>query len=410
MLSRRATFATLFPGARATSASRSFAMICSALSRFRAIPAPFATPILALDLDHFSGGRSQRLQRFAAPTAQCVTDVHIGEQRRRVSEAMVDRQQLPHRGGEHVCGVALPLRQRLPGIVQVLALRQLRDLGPPRLAAGGRLRPPRSIVAATSVAGDRARPSTGRVRALGRCADRSPRRRRRARSLPAPPRRAAAQTATSSAGCGRPSLASLAEATERAFGPAQLLVNNAGVMTRADLDDSDDGDWTWTLGVNLLGVVEGVRTFLPQLRTHAPNAHIMNTGSMAGLAPRVDAGAGAYSASKAAVVVYSEVLRQELSGEGIGVTVLCPGTVSTRIFDAERNRPASLGEGHRVRVPVRVAQAMTADPVAAAVLDAIATNEPFIFTHDDSRGRIEARFAHIADSLDAADVRVDGGA
>ncbi len=206
------------------------------------------------------------------------------------------------------------------------------------------------------------------------------------------------------------SWASLAEATERAFGPAQLLVNNAGVMTRADLDDSDDGDWTWTLGVNLLGVVEGVRTFLPQLRTHAPNAHIMNTGSMAGLAPRNDASLGAYSASKAAVVVYSEVLRQELSAEGIGVTVLCPGTVSTGIFDAERNRPAGLGEGHRAPVPVRVAQAMAADPVAAAVLDAIATNEPFIFTHDDSRGRIEARFARIADSLDAADVRVDGGA
>ena len=72
------------------------------------------------------------------------------------------------------------------------------------------------------------------------------------------------------------SWASLAEATEREFGPAQLLVNNAGVMTRADLDDSDDDDWTWILGVNLLGVVEGVRTFLPQLRTHAPNAHIMN--------------------------------------------------------------------------------------------------------------------------------------
>ncbi len=206
------------------------------------------------------------------------------------------------------------------------------------------------------------------------------------------------------------SWASLAEATEREFGPAQLLVNNAGVMTRADLDDSDDDDWTWILGVNLLGVVEGVRTFLPQLRTHAPNAHIMNTGSMAGLAPRVDASAGVYTASKAAVVVYSEVLRQELSAEGIGVTVLCPGTVSTGISDAERNRPASLGEGHRSPVPVRVAQAMTADPVAAAVLDAIAKNEPFIFTHDDSRGRIEARFARIADSLDAADARVDGGA
>ena len=207
------------------------------------------------------------------------------------------------------------------------------------------------------------------------------------------------------------SWASLAEATEREFGPAQLLVNNAGVMTRADLDDSDDDDWTWILGVNLLGVVEGVRTFLPQLRTHAPNAHIMNTGSMAGLAPRVDASAGVYTASKAAVVVYSEVLRQELSGRGDRRHGALPRA---------RSRPASStpsATGLRASardtaspVPVRVAQAMTADPVAAAVLDAIAKNEPFIFTHDDSRGRIEARFARIADSLDAADARVDGGA
>lgn len=200
----------------------------------------------------------------------------------------------------------------------------------------------------------------------------------------------------------------LAEATESVFGPAQLLVNNAGVMTRANLDQSDRDDWAWILGVNLHGVVEGVRTFLPQLRTHAPNAHIMNTGSMAGLAPRLDGSLGAYSASKAAVVVYSEVLRQELAAEGIGVSVLCPGTVATGIFDAERNRPADLGEGHRAPVPERVAEAMTPDRVAAAVIAGIAANEPFIFTHEDSRERIEARFARIAASLDAASRRGGG--
>ncbi len=199
--------------------------------------------------------------------------------------------------------------------------------------------------------------------------------------------------------------AELAAAVEDGFGPSQLLVNNAGVMTRADLADSDDGDWAWTLGVNLQGVVEGVRAFLPQLRTHAPNAHIMNTGSMAGLAPRLDASLGAYSASKAAVVVYSEVLRQELAVEGIGVSVLCPGTVATAIFEAERNRPADLGEGHRVLRPERVAQAMAPEQVAEAVLAAIEANEAFIFTHEDSRARIEARFERIAVSLDAADAR-----
>jgi NAD(P)-dependent dehydrogenase (short-subunit alcohol dehydrogenase family) len=205
------------------------------------------------------------------------------------------------------------------------------------------------------------------------------------------------------------SWADLAEATAAAFGPAQLLVNNAGVMTRADLDESDRDDWAWILGVNLHGVVEGVRTFLPQLRQHAPNAHIMNTGSMAGLAPRLDGNLGAYSASKAAVVVYSEVLRQELAAEGIGVSVLCPGTVATGIFDAERNRPADFGAGHRAPVPERVAQAMTPDRVAQAVLAAIEANEPFIFTHEDSRDRIEARFERIAASLDAAEARRGGG-
>jgi short-subunit dehydrogenase len=145
---------------------------------------------------------------------------------------------------------------------------------------------------------------------------------------------------------------------------------------------------------------------LPQLRANTgngTNARIMNTGSMAGVAPRLGGGLGAYSASKAAVVVYSEILREELAPEGIGVSVLCPGTVISGIWEAERNRPEQLGEGHRVPPPDRSAQAMPASQVAATVLAGIEANEAFIFTHADSRGRIEERFERIAGSLDALD-------
>ena len=196
------------------------------------------------------------------------------------------------------------------------------------------------------------------------------------------------------------SWAALAATTAEAFGPAQLLVNNAGVMTRAALADSDADDWTWTLGVNLLGVVEGVRTFLPQLRERAPDAAIMNTGSMAGVAPRLGGSLGAYSASKAAVVVYSEVLREELAAEGIGVSVLCPGTVVSGIWEAERNRPTRLGRGHRVPAPDRAAEAMSAEAVAAAVLAALEANVAYIFTHEDTRSRIDGRVARWSDGIE----------
>ena len=191
----------------------------------------------------------------------------------------------------------------------------------------------------------------------------------------------------------------LAAATIEAFGEVHLLVNNAGVMTRATLADSSAEDWQWIFDVNLRGVVEGVRAFLPHLRDTAPS-HIVNTGSMAGLAPRPDANLGVYSASKAAVVVYSELLRAELAAEGIGVSVLCPGPVSTQIWGAERGRQERFGEGHEMTEPGRGGSGMPADEVGRIVLDGVRANEGFIFTHEDSRGRIDQRIERIGGSLD----------
>ena len=186
------------------------------------------------------------------------------------------------------------------------------------------------------------------------------------------------------------SVTALAEAVERSLGPAHVLCNNAGVMLDGPLADASAADWQWVLGVNFLGVIHGVRAFIPQLRANQ-GGHIVNTGSMAGLAPRTHLDYGIYSASKAAVVSYSENLRAELAPQGIGVSVLCPSTVATRIWEADRNRPADLGPGRPVPRPDRAADAIDGAAVGALVLRGIIEDRPYIFTSDDARPRIEAR-------------------
>ncbi len=129
-----------------------------------------------------------------------------------------------------------------------------------------------------------------------------------------------------------------------AFGYVHVLCNNAGVSVGGLMWEQTNADWEWTLGVNLWGVIHGVRTFVPSMLAHGEEAHIVNTGSVAGLV----AGpfSGPYSVSKFGVVALSESLFQELQivGSKIGVSVLCPGFVSTKIMDASRNRPEELAE------------------------------------------------------------------
>ena len=194
-------------------------------------------------------------------------------------------------------------------------------------------------------------------------------------------------------------LASLAEATIEAFGAVHVLVNNAGVMTMGPLAEATEADWSWLFDVNVHGVVRGVRAFLPHLRANTP-AHIVNTVSMAPVAPRLDGDMGIYTASKAAVLGYSEVLRAELEGDGIGVTALCPGPVSTRLWEAERNRHARFGERKSMSTPAR-ARRQEPDEVGPMVVDAILRNAGYLFTDLDSRDRIEERAARVREALHA---------
>jgi NAD(P)-dependent dehydrogenase (short-subunit alcohol dehydrogenase family) len=134
----------------------------------------------------------------------------------------------------------------------------------------------------------------------------------------------------------------LADATLNHFGAVHVVCNNAGVASRSDPWFGPVAAWTWVLGVNLWGVLHGVRAFLPHLVAQG-EGHIVNTASMAGLYPGVGA---PYDASKHAVVALTEDLYTTLKMVGlpVGVSVLCPGWVRTNILDAGRNWPARLGE------------------------------------------------------------------
>ncbi len=134
--------------------------------------------------------------------------------------------------------------------------------------------------------------------------------------------------------------AKAAEDVRRAFGTVNVLCNNAGVALEGPIDSWSTAGWRWVLDVNVMGVVNGVRSFAPILTTNAEGGHIVNIASIGGL---IGGGQhGQYAASKFAVVGLSQSLREELAPYGIGVTVVCPGFVRSSIASAGRNAPPEL--------------------------------------------------------------------
>jgi NAD(P)-dependent dehydrogenase (short-subunit alcohol dehydrogenase family) len=193
-----------------------------------------------------------------------------------------------------------------------------------------------------------------------------------------------------------------------ARGGAALLVNNAGVMLPLEpMAEASDADWEYVLGVNLLGVVKCVRAFLPQLRAHAPEAHIVNTASMGGLVTVPGFPIGVYVTSKYACVGYTECLRGELAGEGIGVSVLCPGMVASNLTaTSARNRPERLGPQSGApaggAAPADIAaRMMKAEDVGPIVVRGIRENRLHILTHPNARPQVEKRFASILADFEA---------
>ena len=133
-----------------------------------------------------------------------------------------------------------------------------------------------------------------------------------------------------------------AQAAFEAFGNVHVVCNNAGVAAGGGIDNISIDNWRWVVDVNLMGVVYGIRSFLPHMMKHREGGHIVNTASMAGMNNGM--GFSPYAATKFAVVAMSEGLAAQLQPHGIGVSVLCPEYVRTGIGDSGRNRPARYGE------------------------------------------------------------------
>ena len=191
----------------------------------------------------------------------------------------------------------------------------------------------------------------------------------------------------------------LLDRTLDAFGAAHVVCNNAGVATAGPVWEMTTADWTFTLGANLWGVIYGVKTFAPVL-LEQDEGHFVNTASMAGLVS--GPGMSVYNVSKQGVVALSETLFQDLrnAGSQVGVSVLCPAFVQSRIWDSERNRrdaqrDAASREGGRQTLRAVIENAMPAPRVADAVHDAILAEQLYILTHTSSRPALEERVRHI---------------
>jgi len=197
----------------------------------------------------------------------------------------------------------------------------------------------------------------------------------------------------------------LAQKTLAAFGAVHVLANNAGVAEGGNVWDNTVADWEWVLGVNMWGVIHGVRVFTPIMLAQGSEGHIINTASVAGLIS--PPGMGIYCVSKHAVVTLSECLHHDLAQktDKIKCSVLCPAYVPTGIADSGRNRPAELNQTRQktaadlaldasLKKAVQSGKLSAAD-VAQSVYEAVREERFYILTHPKIKPSIQWRMEDI---------------
>jgi NAD(P)-dependent dehydrogenase (short-subunit alcohol dehydrogenase family) len=203
------------------------------------------------------------------------------------------------------------------------------------------------------------------------------------------------------------------------FGAVHVLCNNAGVAGGASgaTWEAPQADWDWVMGVNLMGVIYGIRHFVPVMIDQGVPAHVVNTSSMAGLVH----GMGIYGVTKHAVVALSESMFSELKAAGheIGVSVLCPGWVRTRILESERNRPEAPrpdpgpqraeAEVFREIVGKLIEAGMDPLDVGRLVADSIESNQFYVLPHPKWLNVVENRMKRILEQEDPIGVQPEGG-
>ena len=195
----------------------------------------------------------------------------------------------------------------------------------------------------------------------------------------------------------RESVEALAEASWHRFGGVHLVCNNAGVATSGELATAAHEDWVFTMSVNFWGVVHGIESFVPRLIEQGDGGHIMNTASMAGLTGMQ--WLGVYSASKFAIVGLTEALRRELAPRGIGVSMLCPMMVDTKMTgNSLGGRPGELRGQNETRAPGAeslVGSIISPEEVAARAARGIEHNDLYILTHPEQREILRRRAARL---------------
>jgi NADP-dependent 3-hydroxy acid dehydrogenase YdfG len=202
----------------------------------------------------------------------------------------------------------------------------------------------------------------------------------------------------------RDAMEQAARKTEVAFGKVHVVCNNAGVSVGGRVDKMNYKDWDWVMGVNLDGVINGVQTFVGRIKAHGEGGHFVNTASMAGQMPIP--GGSIYTTTKYAVVGLSEVMRTDLARYDIGVSVLCPGGVTTNVAKSGRNRPANLRrktDNTRLNLG-KLSETVMDDMLDASVIgdmvvEAILADDLYILSHPHLKPIVDARSAAINKSF-----------
>ncbi|MGH3252724.1 MAG: SDR family NAD(P)-dependent oxidoreductase [Trebonia sp.] len=192
----------------------------------------------------------------------------------------------------------------------------------------------------------------------------------------------------------------LADAAEQRFGKIHLVNNNAGVEGYLDgpIWEASAKDWDWTLSVNLMSVIYGIRTFVPRMRAHGEPGHVINTCSMTS----VIAASNMYGICKHAILAMTEVLAADLqaAGASIGATGLCPGIIATNLFHGSRNRPTALandsgmsssGASLRDHMHAALSKGMPPSEVAELLVTAVRENQLYLLTDHEWDTRVIAR-------------------
>ncbi len=211
----------------------------------------------------------------------------------------------------------------------------------------------------------------------------------------------------------RAAMKAAADEIEQRFGKIHLLSNNAGIGPLTQLLQTEPKDFDQTVAINLTGVYNGIHEFLPRIRKHGEGGHVVTTSSMSGILPTEGGGAGAYTATKFAVVGMMEVLRSELdaSKANIGASVYCPGLVATNIFELEKNVSAAFdekgkfgpadAEANTARIREIIGAGMNPLEAAQIVLAGIRENNLFILSHPEFGPGLQERMDALLASVPA---------